>query len=96
MATGTLKMDSEAGMESCLGLEFAGYDDRGDRVIGIVPYHVSRGDRVIVMVPYHVSGDRVIGIVQYVSGDRVIGMVPGHFARESFRPGLFCPESFRP
>ena len=50
VATGTLKMDSDAGMESCLGLEFAGYDDRGDRVIGIVPYHVSRGDRVIGIV----------------------------------------------
>ena len=38
---GALKPDSRTVMEEYLGMEFAGYNDRQERVMGIVPYHVS-------------------------------------------------------
>ena len=41
VVTGTLKLDTKTAIEEYLGMEFAGYNDREERVIGIVSYHVS-------------------------------------------------------
>ena len=40
--TGSLKLDSSKVFEDFLGMEFSGYNDRQERIMGIVPNHVRK------------------------------------------------------